>query len=153
MKAIPGNFDKLVDSYISDNEVTQIDEVAPILRGAVGVAKDAIAAAQASKVVRPMFKELQKKAVSGVSKPSDEEEVVDDTLEGEEEDQTSVNTQIKKDSDSEDKQQVDTAPPVKKIPLAYQKQMVDGAINSALNSGVEPTILKKQVRKAIQQVK
>ena len=192
MKGIPGNFDKLVDSYISDNEVTQIDEVAPLLalagRAGAGLGSGLAkltgrAGSTATRAGKPVTSGVAKatpkpgKAQNALldvlstlgaasSTPgndridthsTDPAEEPDQEELDQEEDPAATNQEIKKlgkdGVDAGINQQVATAPKVKKIPMNIQKQIVDGALNSTLGAGVNPSILKRQVRKAIQQVK
>jgi hypothetical protein len=69
-------------------------------------------------------------------------------------DQKQANTDIAINAKPGSIQQVATVPTkAKKIPTNVQRQMIDGAINGILNGGVDPSILKKQVKQAIGQIK
>ena len=68
-------------------------------------------------------------------------------------DQLQINKAAKTSNDPNVNQQVTTTKPVKKIPKNIQKQMVDGAINGILAGGVEPDMIKRQIKQAIQQIK
>ena len=69
-------------------------------------------------------------------------------------DQKQANADIATNGNPSTVQQVATVPAkVKKIPMNVQRQMIDGAINGILNGGVEPSILKKQVKQALGQIK
>jgi hypothetical protein len=149
---IPGNFDNIVSTYLNDDKLLRIDEGLPALGKALVGKPGSKLPEMISKFTAGLAAkaEKEKEGRANESEPESDEEGLDP-----EEIESDIE-ELENDMEvaAEEEPEVSTvATPVKRVPINIQKQMVDGAINSALKGGVDPNILKRQVRQAIQQVK